>query len=787
MKLLLTDIGANLASEGFITGAFPKITKVKIGDGGGSSVEHKIEDTNLVNVVYEAPIISGSRERTTLNIVVNIPVNIGGFTVREIGCFNDDDQMIAVSHVVEWYKPGMDEDPTDTTIHLRISFSSTQSVDVAFSYDDVYVKQSELNDILDQIDNLRNSGISMIMTPIITAPSTGVIDPNDVFISSPYETYDTYKGFLEEVVWELSNNIAFQNILESVSFTSVTPYKPGISLDPITDYYIRVRYISDSHKSRWSEIVSFTTPETGLEPDPIDPDPVDPDPVDPDLDLGDDGLNTLLAGNNIDGGYYGEVVHGMLVDNRDYRGDHRSGTKYKKDQQVFHSGKLWRSLIDNNNQTPITGSSVWEIDVRNGLPTGKWLLDNVGVAYGVTDSNNDGLSSGSTSIGALKNITSGWLKFVKDKKLLYVAKKPFCDTISWNDLAKRDLVYGNRTIRIGHRLYYIRLLTAVEYTALLGGMVNGVLGSIPETELSLADKTYIEDKQKTTTRKAMQSIDTISDIASKNRTGSYRPVLELIEDGKEPYNNLPICPLATNENFQYDKYTDTGFFGEVPHDSLINGTNLANAIGLTAGTNQHSTAGWLKFYWHGQIKYVSKRTYKNNLSWDNIFNANAVYGVDLGNTALKEIIVANNTYSVGLLSGVGKSIADDAQYWTNADFSKNVALELGRGSQWNELMYRVHTQYVDDVLANQGGTAGNEPYTGGVQIGNNWANYTDSDLTINYGVAGNGTATWCQEASAYYVSSRMYRGISRLASLTWYDRAVVATSVGWRPSLTLKQ
>lgn len=690
MKLLLTDIGASLASEGFITGVFPKITKVKIGDGGGSSVEHKIEDTNLINIVYEAPIISGSRERTTLNIVANIPVNIGGFTVREIGCFNDDDQMIAVSHIVEWYKPRMGEDPTDTTIHLRINFSSTQSVDVAFSYDDIYARQSGLNDALDQIDRLRNCGVPMIMVPTITSPSTGVIDYNGEFISSPYKTYDIYKGSLEEVVWELSKDKTFQNIVESVSFTNVTPYKPVISLDPSTEYYVRVRYISDSHKTCWSEIVSFTTPG---------------------IDLGEDGLNTLLAGNNIDGAYYGEIEYDMLVDDRDYRGDYRSGTTYKKDQQVFYSGELWRALIDTN-QAPVNNSAVWEIDVRNGLPTGKWLLDNVGVAYGVSDSNNDGLSSTSPSIGGLKNPTSGWLKFVKDNKLLYVAKKPFCDTISWNDLAKRDLVYGNRTIRIGHILYYVRLLTADQYTALLGGLVNGVLDNIPETELSLVDNTYIEDKQKTTIRKAMQSIDTINDITSKNRIGSYRPVLELIEYGREPYNNLPICPLAINENFQYDKYTDTGFFGEVSHDSLINGVNLANAIGLTAGTNQHSTAGWLKFYWHGQIKYVSKRTYKNNLTWDNIFNVNAVYGVDLGNTALKEIIVANNTYSVGLLTGTRKSISDDIEYWNNyggptstAGFSKNVAIELGKGSQWNELIYRVHTQYVDDVLANQGGDA----------------------------------------------------------------------------------
>ena len=76
---------------------------------------------------------------------------------------------------------------------------------------------------------------------------------------------------------------------------------------------------------------------------------------------------------------------------------------------------------------------------------------------------------------------------------------------------------------------------------------------------------------------------------------------------------------------------------------------------------------------------------------------------------------------------------------------------------------------------------------GGVQIGNNWANYTDIDLSINYGVAGNGTYTWCQETSAYHVSVRMSRGNTRLAGLAWTGRAGTSTTMGWRPSLTLKQ
>ena len=46
----------------------------------------------------------------------------------------------------------------------------------------------------------------------------------------------------------------------------------------------------------------------------------------------------------------------------------------------------------------------------------------------------------------------------------------------------------------------------------------------------------------------------------------------------------------------YDEVTDTGYFGEVSSTVLFTGATLACAIGLTAGTSQHSTEGWLKFY-----------------------------------------------------------------------------------------------------------------------------------------------------------------------------------------------
>lgn len=51
MRIILTDVGEQLASEGFLTGNFPKITKVWFGDGNGATVVPDKNMTSLVNKI----------------------------------------------------------------------------------------------------------------------------------------------------------------------------------------------------------------------------------------------------------------------------------------------------------------------------------------------------------------------------------------------------------------------------------------------------------------------------------------------------------------------------------------------------------------------------------------------------------------------------------------------------------------------------------------------------------------------------------------------------------------
>ncbi len=51
MNMILTNLGEELASNGFLTGVFPKITKVMFGDGNGVMVTPDKAMIDLVNPI----------------------------------------------------------------------------------------------------------------------------------------------------------------------------------------------------------------------------------------------------------------------------------------------------------------------------------------------------------------------------------------------------------------------------------------------------------------------------------------------------------------------------------------------------------------------------------------------------------------------------------------------------------------------------------------------------------------------------------------------------------------
>src|SRR6056297_2956116 len=251
--------------------------------------------------------------------------------------------------------------------------------------------------------------------------------------------------------------------------------------------------------------------------------------------------------------------------------------------------------------------------------------------------------------------------------------------------------------------------------------------------------------------KTLDEINMITPIAiieiENNIINNYSVLTE-----RSNSNNITSYPGP--EKLTYDDTTKTGYYGHTTAVELITGDALASQIGLTAGTSQFSDAGWEKFFVGAdadcnpdsvdKVLYIAKKSLRYDLSWDNINAANAVYGS-------QTITIGSNTYKVRLLRGAGVDPAPT--------YGTTCSDDPGANSEWNDLLYRIHTDIPNCSDPTIGMPGGSETsYHGGPQVGSNWNNYSDSDLQVYYSVAGNGTYCWCQETDASISSRRVFRG-----------------------------
>ena len=492
----------------------------------------------------------------------------------------------------------------------------------------------------------------------------------------------------------------------------------------------------------------------------------------------------IYDNNTNTSGYFGEVLGSTCVVDK---GEWLSTTTYAIGDMVVVKNiatplkqsdlTAYVAKTANTNKPPASNPSDWE--QRNALPTGTSLAQTLGI--------------GNATPEVLINNDSGWLKFVHNGAIKYIAKKPFMHTVSWNDIAKAEAVYGNRTVRIGSRLFRVSLLTGAEAdpTSWTTGNTDPVQGvgsewntlmyrvhnTVPSSQVganwwnfSDADivvttgngsytwcrETVASNTAGRVGRGGASLSNFIADTSSHaNAVLGWRPCLTLISEPEATSSNLYNAEASgvgpSVASLQYDPITDTGYYGEVTSSNFYTGTQISTATGVTSGTLQNDTEGWLKFYWHGQVLFISKKTYRYSISWDQLNTANSIFGVNLGSTGKKTITHSGSStsYDVKLMKGA----------------IKDPSPASGGGRQWNELLYRVCT-----------GTETGE-------IGSNWATLSPStDLGIN---SSNGSYTWCQEVYQPNTAFRVIRGGASLSLFDYSTSSGTGTDFGWRPCLAL--
>lgn len=129
---LLTNQGAAKLANATALGTQLSLTQMAVGDGGGVLPTPDPAQTKLIGEKRRASLNSLSVDPANTNQIIAeqiIPEDQGGFWIREIGLFDQDNTLIAIANCPETYKPQLQEGSGRTqTVRIIIVVNSTDAV-----------------------------------------------------------------------------------------------------------------------------------------------------------------------------------------------------------------------------------------------------------------------------------------------------------------------------------------------------------------------------------------------------------------------------------------------------------------------------------------------------------------------------------------------------------------------------------------------------------------------------------------------------------------------------------
>lgn len=129
---ILTSVGQAKIANAVALGQQIQLTEMALGDGNGNPVSPVQSQTGLVREVYRAQLNQLSTDQSNPNYIIAelvVPSEVGGWTVREVGLYDVDGNLIAVGNFPDTYKPQLSEGASrDMVVRVIIEVSNAASV-----------------------------------------------------------------------------------------------------------------------------------------------------------------------------------------------------------------------------------------------------------------------------------------------------------------------------------------------------------------------------------------------------------------------------------------------------------------------------------------------------------------------------------------------------------------------------------------------------------------------------------------------------------------------------------
>ncbi|NFN81205.1 phage tail protein [Clostridium botulinum] len=221
---ILTNIGKAKVANSIGLGTKINFAKMKVGDGGGSYYEPTESQTDLKYTVWEGNInhvTVDEKNPNWIHIEVMIPSTVGGFTIREYGAFDDENNLIGICKCAETYKPVIADGSTkELLLDLILCVVNTDTVELKIDPTIIFAKKGEVEqlrtDITAQLKEIANK-VDNIKIADGTTTTKGIVQLNNTTNSTSITQAAT------------ANAVKLAMDRANEAFTGADNYKKGIA------------------------------------------------------------------------------------------------------------------------------------------------------------------------------------------------------------------------------------------------------------------------------------------------------------------------------------------------------------------------------------------------------------------------------------------------------------------------------------------------------------------------------------------------------------------------------
>lgn len=144
---VITNVGRELIATALATKTPLRLTHIVLGDGSGGYVLPDREMTQILHEVWrgECTVTQDSSNPQMLSIRTNVPVDVGGWLVREIGVLDEDGNLVVFASAPGWRKLAIINGTSNPMeIHILVTVTNASAIELNVSYDGISATLKDL-------------------------------------------------------------------------------------------------------------------------------------------------------------------------------------------------------------------------------------------------------------------------------------------------------------------------------------------------------------------------------------------------------------------------------------------------------------------------------------------------------------------------------------------------------------------------------------------------------------------------------------------------------------------